>query len=110
MNKFLDGKISISRNCHPSVVPGQERFISMTRMYYKGAVACIVMFDVTSPSSFLSCRYWKQDLDNKAMLPNGASIPCILLANKVIRCIYPKYDTSGDHVGLALMNKHPPHV
>lgn len=68
--------------------PGQERFISMTRIYYKGALGCVVMFDVTSSSSFLSCRHWKQDLDNKAMLPNGESIPCILLANKVTQCSY----------------------
>ncbi|XP_070823917.1 ras-related protein Rab-7L1-like [Chaetodon trifascialis] len=46
------------------------------------SVSCAVMFDVTSSSSFLSCCYWKQDLDNKAILPNGASIPCILLASK----------------------------
>ena len=67
--------------------PGQERFISMTRIYYKGALGCVVMFDVTNSSSFLRCRHWKQDLDSKAMLPNGGSIPCILLANKVIQCI-----------------------
>ncbi|XP_023248793.1 ras-related protein Rab-7L1-like [Seriola lalandi dorsalis] len=63
-------------------VAGQERFISMTRIYYKGALGCVMMFDVTSTSSFLNCRHWKQDLDNKAILPNGHSIPCILLANK----------------------------
>ncbi|XP_028266391.1 ras-related protein Rab-7L1-like isoform X2 [Parambassis ranga] len=63
-------------------IAGQERFISMNRIYYKGAVGCVVMFDVTNSSSFLSCRHWKQDLDNKAMLPSGDSIPCILLANK----------------------------
>ena len=55
----------------------------MNRVYYKGALGCVVMFDVTSSASFLSCRHWKRDLDNKAMLPNGESIPCILLANKV---------------------------
>ncbi|XP_042265709.1 ras-related protein Rab-7L1-like isoform X2 [Thunnus maccoyii] len=63
-------------------IAGQERFISMTRIYYKGALGCVVMFDVTNSSSFLRCRHWKQDLDSKAMLPNGGSIPCILLANK----------------------------
>ncbi|XP_050927415.1 ras-related protein Rab-7L1 isoform X2 [Lates calcarifer] len=42
-----------------------------------------VQQDVQDDSgSFLSCRHWKQDLDNKAMLPNGDPIPCILLANK----------------------------
>ncbi|XP_070695838.1 ras-related protein Rab-7L1-like [Pempheris klunzingeri] len=63
-------------------IAGQERFISMTRIYYKGALGCALMFDVTSSSSFLSCRHWKQDLDDKTTLPNGDSIPCILLANK----------------------------
>ncbi|XP_040009134.1 ras-related protein Rab-7L1-like [Xiphias gladius] len=63
-------------------VAGQERFISMTRICYKGALGCVVMFDVTSATSFLSCRHWKRDLDSKAMLPNGDTIPCILLANK----------------------------
>ncbi|XP_023128677.1 ras-related protein Rab-7L1-like [Amphiprion ocellaris] len=63
-------------------IAGQERFISMTRIYYKGALGCVVMFDVTSSSSFLNCLYWKRDLDDKVMLPNGDSIPCILLANK----------------------------
>uniref|UniRef100_A0A667Y8W1 Ras-related protein Rab n=1 Tax=Myripristis murdjan TaxID=586833 RepID=A0A667Y8W1_9TELE len=63
-------------------IAGQERFISMARIYYKGASGCVVMFDVTNSSSFLSCRHWKQDLDSKATLPSGGAIPCILLANK----------------------------
>ncbi|KAM4571091.1 ras-related protein Rab-7L1-like [Fundulus diaphanus] len=76
-------------------IAGQERFISMTRMYYKGAVGCVVMFDVTNSSSFLNCRLWKQDLDNKAMLPNGGSIPCILLANK---CDLSRWEVSAESV------------
>ncbi|KAM6982018.1 ras-related protein Rab-7L1-like [Tautogolabrus adspersus] len=63
-------------------IAGQERFMSMNRVYYRGALGCVVVFDVTSSSSFLNCRRWKQDLDSKAMLPNGHPIPCILLANK----------------------------
>ena len=55
----------------------------MTRVYYKGASGCVVMFDMTEPSSFLHARQWKQDVDTKAMLPNGDPIPCILVANKV---------------------------
>lgn len=56
----------------------------MTRMYYRGALGCVMMFDNTNYTSFLSCHQWKQDLDSKVMLPNGNSIPCILLANKVM--------------------------
>uniref|UniRef100_A0A3Q2PM49 Ras-related protein Rab n=1 Tax=Fundulus heteroclitus TaxID=8078 RepID=A0A3Q2PM49_FUNHE len=76
-------------------IAGQERFISMTRLYYKGAVGCVVMFDVTNSSSFLNCRLWKQDLDNKAMLPNGGSIPRILLANK---CDLSRWDVSAESI------------
>ncbi|CAK6977002.1 ras-related protein Rab-7L1-like [Scomber scombrus] len=76
-------------------IAGLERFISMTRVYYKGALGCVVMFDVTNTSSFLNCRSWKQDLDNKALLPNGDSIPCILLANK---CDLPERAVSADSI------------
>ncbi|CAK6977003.1 ras-related protein Rab-7L1-like [Scomber scombrus] len=76
-------------------IAGQERFISMARVYYKGALGCVVMFDVTNKSSFHHCHNWKQDLDNKALLPNGDSIPCILLANK---CDLPERAVSADSI------------
>ncbi|XP_069800546.1 ras-related protein Rab-7L1 [Dendropsophus ebraccatus] len=63
-------------------IAGQERFTSMTRLYYKQASACIIMFDLTNADSFRSCHMWKTDLDNKVTLPNGEPVPCILLANK----------------------------
>ncbi|KAG9485467.1 ras-related protein Rab-7L1 [Eleutherodactylus coqui] len=63
-------------------IAGQERFTSMTRLYYKQASACIVMFDLTCADSFRNCQMWKNDLDSKATLPNGDLVPCILLANK----------------------------
>ena len=74
--------------CLCACLSGQERFISMTRIYYKGTSGCVIMFDVTNPDSFQSCRVWKQDLDSKAMLPDGNPIPCILLANKVASVLY----------------------
>lgn len=62
---------------------GQERFGNMTRVYYKEAVGAFIVFDVTRTSSFDAVIKWKQDLDSKVQLPDGSSIPCILLANKV---------------------------
>ena len=64
-------------------IPGQERFTSMTRVYYKGAAACVIMFDLTSQQTFNSTIKWKRDLDKKCTLPNGKTIPCILVGNKV---------------------------
>lgn len=55
----------------------------MTRVYYKEAVGAFIVFDVTRTSTFDAVIKWKQDLDSKVQLPDGSSIPCILLANKV---------------------------
>ena len=30
-------------------IAGQERFSSMTRVYYKQAIACVIIFDITRP-------------------------------------------------------------
>ncbi|XP_029974698.1 ras-related protein Rab-7L1-like isoform X1 [Salarias fasciatus] len=76
-------------------IAGQERFTSMTRVYYKAALGCVLMFDVTDSSSFLRCHQWKQDLDTKATLPGGAPIPCILLANK---CDLPERVVTADSI------------
>ncbi|KAM4699373.1 ras-related protein Rab-7L1 [Discoglossus pictus] len=63
-------------------IAGQERFTSMTRLYYKQASACVIMFDLTNADSFRNSMMWKEDLDSKVTLPNGDPVPCILLANK----------------------------
>ncbi|XP_008643041.1 PREDICTED: ras-related protein Rab-7L1 [Corvus brachyrhynchos] len=64
-------------------IAGQERFTSMTRLYYRDASACVIMFDVTNVSTFSNSQKWKQDLDSKLVLPDGSPVPCLLLANKV---------------------------
>ncbi|XP_025932978.1 ras-related protein Rab-7L1 isoform X3 [Apteryx rowi] len=66
----------------PFLPQGQERFTSMTRLYYREASACVIMFDVTNISTFSNSQKWKQDLDSKLMLPDGNPVPCLLLANK----------------------------
>uniref|UniRef100_A0A8C6SVZ4 Ras-related protein Rab n=1 Tax=Neogobius melanostomus TaxID=47308 RepID=A0A8C6SVZ4_9GOBI len=78
-------------------IAGQERFISMTRVYYKGALGCMVIFDITDSRSFLNCRLWKQDLDLKTLLPNGQPLPCILVANK---CDLSQRAVSADSIDM----------
>ena len=55
----------------------------LTRTYYKGASGCLVMFDVTNRETLKGALTWKQDLDEKVMLPSGSSVPAVLLGNKV---------------------------
>lgn len=63
-------------------IAGQERFGSMTRAYYKGAVGAFLVFDANSPKTFECVLRWKDDLDSKVSLSDGSKIPCLLLANK----------------------------
>lgn len=63
-------------------IAGQERFGSMTRVYYKDAVGAFLVFDVNRPKTFESVMRWKSDLDTKVSLSDGSNIPCLLLANK----------------------------
>ncbi|XP_072159683.1 ras-related protein Rab-7L1 isoform X2 [Bemisia tabaci] len=69
-------------------IAGQERFTQMTRVYYKDAHGCVIMFDLTNKNSFINTLKWKNDVDEKCQLSNGNPIPCMLLANKV----YGGYD------------------
>lgn len=42
--------------------PGQESFRSITRSYYRGAFGALLIFSLSSRSSFLSCQSWLEDL------------------------------------------------
>ena len=60
----------------------------MTRVYYKDAQGCIIMFDLTNRNSFLNTLKWKKDVDSKCSLRDGTPIPCMLLANKVNSSVF----------------------
>jgi len=64
-------------------IAGHERFGTMTRVYYKYAIAAVVVFDISRPTTFDAVQKWKEDVDSKVVLPDGNRIPCILLANKI---------------------------
>ncbi len=59
----------------------------MTRVYYKDAVGCFIVFDVTRASTFEAVIRWKNDLDTKVTLADGNPVPCVLIANKVNKFI-----------------------
>jgi small GTP-binding protein len=45
---------------------GQERYHSLAPMYYRGAQAAIVVYDITSQDSFLRAKNWIRELNEKA--------------------------------------------
>src|SRR3989338_5745657 len=53
------------------------------RVYYKEAVAALVVFDITKHPTFEAVQKWKADIDSKVFLPGEETpIPSLLVANK----------------------------
>lgn len=86
---FKDGMLKVSLQLWD--VAGQERFGSMTRVYYKEARAAIVVCD-PRPQTYESTKVWKRDIDEKVCLPDGKrNIPVLLLINKCDMPFPPEY-------------------
>ncbi|KAH8117273.1 ras-domain-containing protein [Phellopilus nigrolimitatus] len=61
---------------------GTESFRSITRSYYRGAAGCLLVYDVTSQTSFDNIRTWLADVREHA----DPNLTCILVGNKVDLC------------------------
>ncbi|KAH0826942.1 ras family-domain-containing protein [Lanmaoa asiatica] len=64
---------------------GTESFRSITRSYYRGAAGCLLVYDVTSRTSFMNARVWLADVREHA----DPHLTCILVGNKVDLCENP---------------------
>eukprot|EP01091_Cochliopodium_minus_P018754 TRINITY_DN7687_c0_g1_i1.p1 TRINITY_DN7687_c0_g1~~TRINITY_DN7687_c0_g1_i1.p1 ORF type:complete len:177 (-),score=26.81 TRINITY_DN7687_c0_g1_i1:99-629(-) len=58
---------------------GQERYRSLTPMYYRGALAALVVFDVSNLDSFKRCKEWINELKED---PSCKDILIVLVGNK----------------------------
>ena len=45
---------------------GQERYHSLAPMYYRGAQASIIVYDITNPESFERAKTWVRELQRQA--------------------------------------------
>ena len=43
---------------------GQEKFNALTKMYFKGAEAAIIVYDVTNELSYEKAQKWVNDLQD----------------------------------------------
>ncbi|KAJ9688457.1 hypothetical protein PVL29_014230 [Vitis rotundifolia] len=57
---------------------GQERYHSLAPMYYRGAAAAVVVYDITSMDSFERAKKWVQELQRQG----NPNLLMILVANK----------------------------
>jgi len=57
---------------------GQERYHSLAPMYYRGAQAAIIVYDITNPDTFERAKTWVKELQRQA----SANIVIALAGNK----------------------------
>ena len=62
-----------------SISAGQERYKSLAPMYYRGAAAAIVVYDITSADSFQRAKNWVKELQRQGT----TNIVIALAGNKV---------------------------
>ena len=64
-------------------IAGQERFGSMTGVYYRESVGAVVVFDITRPSTYDMTKVWKEDIEAKVQTSLGTTVPTLLIGNKI---------------------------
>ena len=57
---------------------GQEEFDAITKAYYRGANACLIVFSTTDRDSFLSIEKWKSKVEFEC-----GHIPMAIVQNKM---------------------------
>ncbi|KAJ5066568.1 ras-related protein rab-5c [Anaeramoeba ignava] len=57
---------------------GQERYHSLARMYYRGAYAAVIVYDITNKESFIKAKEWAKELHQQ--IPEEINI--VLVGNK----------------------------
>ena len=61
---------------------GQEKFQSVQGIFYKGADACMIVFDITSSSTFQGINKWREEFLTHVEAGNPDSFPFVLIGNK----------------------------
>ena len=62
---------------------GQERYQSLGRAFYRGAEACVLVFDITNRQSFDNIATWKSEFFEKSMPKDPHNVPIFVLGNKM---------------------------
>lgn len=61
---------------------GEERFHSVGAAFYRGADACILVYDITQQESFMKLQNWRDDLYVKSGIPPDENFTFITFGNK----------------------------
>jgi len=61
---------------------GQERFQSLGAAFYRGADACVLVYDITNDQSFKQIETWHSNFLEQAGPENAEKFPFLLCGNK----------------------------
>lgn len=61
---------------------GQERFKSLVCRFYRGADACILVYDVTNAQSFERIEFWMREFVEHADIKDPKRFPFLIVGNK----------------------------
>eukprot|EP00472_Partenskyella_glossopodia_P003061 CAMPEP_0197526176 /NCGR_PEP_ID=MMETSP1318-20131121/16539_1 /TAXON_ID=552666 /ORGANISM="Partenskyella glossopodia, Strain RCC365" /LENGTH=453 /DNA_ID=CAMNT_0043080207 /DNA_START=12 /DNA_END=1373 /DNA_ORIENTATION=+ len=67
-------------------IAGQDRFIHLSRAFYKKSAGAILVCDVTRPATMDALRSWKSEIDKDLIEEakrRGTKVPIVMIANKV---------------------------
>jgi len=65
-------------------IAGEQRFGTMTKTYFRGANAVIIMFDLTNIVSWEDVDVWRQDVLGKLGMESSSDrIPVLIVGNKL---------------------------
>jgi len=78
-SRFKHNDISMEVDYEIFDTPGLDRFRDIISLYLRGALAVIVVYDVSKPSSFAKAKWWIEYLENNA----SGYDKIILIANKI---------------------------
>lgn len=62
---------------------GQERFQSLGVAFYRGADCCVLVFDVSLPSSFKTLDSWRDEFLIQASPRDPENFPFVVIGNKI---------------------------
>jgi len=62
---------------------GQERFQGLGNAFFRGADACVIVFDVTVENSFNRLEEWREAFVSQAGLKDPANYPFMVIGNKI---------------------------
>merc|ERR1711977_283948 len=86
---FLTKEVMVTHNGDQRLVTmqiwdtaGQERFQSLGVAFYRGADACILVFDLTSKKSFDNLDTWREEFLVQSGPSDSANFPFVVLGNK----------------------------